>query len=99
MLLKSVSGGKASLSSCLVFQVLHLTFLFISITFVFLALPPLIISVDTVDTALKMNPDEFKAKYGVPKPPPDSSELVFHCQVGRRGAAATKKAYDLGYVK
>ncbi|XP_047441879.1 thiosulfate:glutathione sulfurtransferase [Mugil cephalus] len=56
------------------------------------------IPLDTVEDAMKMNPDAFKAKYGIPKPPQDSSELVFYCQMGKRGAAATKKACDLGYV-
>ncbi|CAG5990424.1 thiosulfate:glutathione sulfurtransferase isoform 2-T2 [Menidia menidia] len=56
------------------------------------------IPVETVETAFAMDPEEFKAKYGVPKPPADAPELVFHCQVGRRGAVATNKAYELGYV-
>ncbi|XP_059201459.1 thiosulfate:glutathione sulfurtransferase [Centropristis striata] len=56
------------------------------------------IPVDTVEAALSMQPDEFKAKYGVTKPPLDAPELVFHCQMGKRGATATTKAQDLGYV-
>lgn len=46
-----------------------------------------------------MEPEEFKAKYGVTKPPLDTPELVFHCQMGRRGEFATDKACKLGYVK
>ncbi|XP_054454000.1 thiosulfate:glutathione sulfurtransferase [Anoplopoma fimbria] len=56
------------------------------------------IPLDTVDAALAMEPEQFKAKYGVTKPPLDAPELVFHCQMGRRGGAATTKAHELGYV-
>lgn len=56
-------------------------------------------SVDTVEAAFKMEPEEFKAKYGVTKPPPDTPELVFHCHMGRRGGIATDKANKLGYIK
>lgn len=55
-------------------------------------------SVNTVQAAFTMESEEFKAKYGVTKPPLDTTELVFHCQLGRRGAAATSKAYELGYL-
>ncbi|XP_049897897.1 thiosulfate:glutathione sulfurtransferase [Epinephelus moara] len=54
--------------------------------------------VDTVETALALTPEEFKAKYGVTKPPLDAPELVFHCQMGKRGGMATNKASELGYV-
>ncbi|XP_061582294.1 thiosulfate:glutathione sulfurtransferase-like [Cololabis saira] len=56
------------------------------------------IPVDTVETALAMNPEEFKAKYGVTKPVLDAPDVVFHCQMGRRGGVATNKALQLGYV-
>uniref|UniRef100_A0A3Q3VRR5 Rhodanese domain-containing protein n=1 Tax=Mola mola TaxID=94237 RepID=A0A3Q3VRR5_MOLML len=56
------------------------------------------IPVDTVEAAFKMEPEEFKAKYGVTKPPPDTPELVFHCHMGRRGGIATDKANKLGYI-
>ncbi|XP_003970293.1 thiosulfate:glutathione sulfurtransferase [Takifugu rubripes] len=56
------------------------------------------IPVDTVEAAFAMEPAEFKAKYGVNKPPLDIPELVFHCQVGRRGGVATDKAQKLGYA-
>ncbi|XP_026187122.1 thiosulfate:glutathione sulfurtransferase-like [Mastacembelus armatus] len=56
------------------------------------------IPVDTVEDALTMDPEEFKTKYGVNKPPPDAPELVFHCQMGGRGRVATLKAHKLGYV-
>ncbi|XP_034400239.1 thiosulfate:glutathione sulfurtransferase [Cyclopterus lumpus] len=56
------------------------------------------IPLDTVDAALLMAPDQFKAKYGVSKPLFDAPELVFHCMMGLRARAATTKAYELGYV-
>ncbi|KAM3612246.1 uncharacterized protein V6R79_005281 [Siganus canaliculatus] len=56
------------------------------------------IPIDTVETALSMEPEMFKAKYGVNKPSLDSQELVFHCFMGKRGNAATETANKLGYV-
>ncbi|XP_070693178.1 thiosulfate:glutathione sulfurtransferase [Pempheris klunzingeri] len=56
------------------------------------------IPIDSVEAALAMEPEEFKAKYGVTKPLLDASELVFHCQVGKRGGIATDKACKVGYV-
>ncbi|XP_029297639.1 thiosulfate:glutathione sulfurtransferase [Cottoperca gobio] len=56
------------------------------------------IPVDTVEAALAMAPAEFEAKYGVTKPPSNAPDLVFHCQMGKRGEIATGKAYELGYV-
>lgn len=56
-------------------------------------------SVDSVEAALTMEPEEFKAKYGVTKPPLDTPELVFHCHMGKRGGIATDKAHNHGYVK
>lgn len=56
------------------------------------------IPVETVESAFAMGPEEFKAKYGITKPPLDTTELVFHCQMGRRGGVATSKAHQLGYV-
>uniref|UniRef100_A0A8D3DT52 Rhodanese domain-containing protein n=1 Tax=Scophthalmus maximus TaxID=52904 RepID=A0A8D3DT52_SCOMX len=56
------------------------------------------IPVSTVEAAFSMEPEEFKAKYGVTKPPLDTPELVFHCQIGKRGGVATGKAREIGYV-
>ncbi|XP_044061158.1 thiosulfate:glutathione sulfurtransferase [Siniperca chuatsi] len=56
------------------------------------------IPLDTVEAALAMGSEEFKAKYGVTKPPLDAPELVFHCQMGKRGGTATGKANKLGYL-
>lgn len=55
------------------------------------------IPVDSVGSALALDPEEFKAKYGVAKPPLDAPELIFHCQMGRRGGLATEKARGLGF--
>ncbi|KAM6953849.1 thiosulfate:glutathione sulfurtransferase [Aplochiton taeniatus] len=55
------------------------------------------IPVDTVESELGLDAAEFKAKYGVTKPPLDAPELIFHCQMGRRGQTATDKAMKLGY--
>ncbi|KAK0138569.1 Thiosulfate:glutathione sulfurtransferase [Merluccius polli] len=57
------------------------------------------VPVDTVETAFALDPAEFKAKYGVAKPSLDAPELVFHCQMGRRGQAATDKALLLGFQR
>uniref|UniRef100_A0A8C2Q190 Rhodanese domain-containing protein n=1 Tax=Cyprinus carpio TaxID=7962 RepID=A0A8C2Q190_CYPCA len=46
---------------------------------------------------MSLDTSEFQSKFGVVKPSLDSSELVFHCQVGRRGAVATEKAGGLGF--
>ncbi|XP_042274906.1 thiosulfate:glutathione sulfurtransferase [Thunnus albacares] len=56
------------------------------------------IPVDTVEAAFAMEPEEFKAKYGVTKPALDAPELVFQCQMGKRGGIATAKAHEIGYI-
>ncbi|XP_061756110.1 thiosulfate:glutathione sulfurtransferase [Nerophis ophidion] len=56
------------------------------------------IPVNTVGEAFTMDAEAFKSKYGVSKPALDSTELVFHCQMGKRGSTATSKAVELGYV-
>ncbi|XP_066575014.1 thiosulfate:glutathione sulfurtransferase [Amia ocellicauda] len=57
------------------------------------------IPVDSVESELALDAASFQAKYGVPKPPADAPDLIFHCQMGRRGAAATQKARALGFNK
>ncbi|CAM2112731.1 thiosulfate:glutathione sulfurtransferase [Caretta caretta] len=57
------------------------------------------IPVAEVEEALKMDPETFKMKYGVDKPRMDDENLIFHCQMGRRGAQATEIAMTLGYAK
>ncbi|XP_075704023.1 thiosulfate:glutathione sulfurtransferase-like [Rhinoderma darwinii] len=55
------------------------------------------IPVTDIEDALKMDPDAFKQKYTVEKPKLDDKNLVFHCQMGRRGQRATEIAHSLGY--
>ncbi|XP_052010776.1 thiosulfate:glutathione sulfurtransferase-like [Xyrauchen texanus] len=55
------------------------------------------IPVENVESDMSLNSAEFQSKFGVPKPSLDSSELVFHCQMGRRGAVATDKSRSLGF--
>ncbi|XP_060109467.1 thiosulfate:glutathione sulfurtransferase [Heteronotia binoei] len=57
------------------------------------------IPVAEVEEALKMDPETFKMKYGVNKPRLDDENLVFHCQIGKRGARAAEIALALGYTK
>uniref|UniRef100_A0A8C8STD3 Rhodanese domain-containing protein n=1 Tax=Pelusios castaneus TaxID=367368 RepID=A0A8C8STD3_9SAUR len=57
------------------------------------------IPVAEIEEALKMDPETFKIKYGVDKPKKDDENLIFHCQMGRRGAQATEIAMILGYTK
>ncbi|XP_075902477.1 thiosulfate:glutathione sulfurtransferase [Nelusetta ayraudi] len=56
------------------------------------------IPVDTVEAAFSLEPEEFKAKYGVAKPQLDAPELVFHCHMGGRGGRATEAARKLGFT-
>ncbi|KAM3910195.1 thiosulfate:glutathione sulfurtransferase [Leptodactylus fuscus] len=55
------------------------------------------IPVTDVEEALKLDPVAFKQTYNVEKPRPDDQNLVFHCQMGRRGQRATEIAQGLGY--
>ncbi|XP_036403489.1 thiosulfate:glutathione sulfurtransferase-like isoform X2 [Megalops cyprinoides] len=57
------------------------------------------IPLDTVESDLVLDPAAFQAKFGVPKPPLDSPELVFHCQTGRRAGMAMEKARSLGFQR
>lgn len=54
---------------------------------------------ENVESDMSLDSAEFKSKFGVAKPSLDSSELIFHCQLGRRGAVATEKARSLGFKK
>ncbi|XP_043113477.1 thiosulfate:glutathione sulfurtransferase [Puntigrus tetrazona] len=55
------------------------------------------IPVGNVESDMSLDASEFQSKFGVDKPSLDSSELVFHCQMGRRGDVATEKARSLGF--
>ncbi|XP_054889965.1 thiosulfate:glutathione sulfurtransferase-like [Poeciliopsis prolifica] len=56
------------------------------------------IPIHTLDTALSMNPEDFKAKYGIVKPPLNVPQMVFYCQSGGRSMMATGKAVNKGYT-
>ncbi|XP_072520150.1 thiosulfate:glutathione sulfurtransferase [Salminus brasiliensis] len=55
------------------------------------------IPVSDVEIDFSLDQDAFQNKFGVAKPPLDAPNLVFHCQMGRRGQAATEKARSLGF--
>ncbi|XP_062380116.1 thiosulfate:glutathione sulfurtransferase [Sardina pilchardus] len=57
------------------------------------------IPVDQVENDMTLDAAAFQQKFGTPKPPLDSPSLIFHCQMGRRGATATQKARSLGFEK
>ena len=57
------------------------------------------ISVGDIPTAFRLSPEEFKAKYGVPKPNVTDENLIFHCQSGRRGKKAVTEVQQLGFEK
>uniref|UniRef100_A0A8C1BXA1 Rhodanese domain-containing protein n=1 Tax=Cyprinus carpio carpio TaxID=630221 RepID=A0A8C1BXA1_CYPCA len=50
-----------------------------------------------VEQALRLNPDQFRERYGVPKPGLEDSDLVLYCQRGIRSLTALETARDLGY--
>ncbi|XP_064424526.1 thiosulfate:glutathione sulfurtransferase isoform X2 [Latimeria chalumnae] len=57
------------------------------------------IPVDEVEMALKMDPEAFRKKYKVEKPTQQDTNIVFHCQMGMRGAQALTTAQSLGYSR
>ncbi|XP_058252855.1 thiosulfate:glutathione sulfurtransferase [Hemibagrus wyckioides] len=56
------------------------------------------IPVEDVEKEFSLDTQDFQEKFGVPKPQLDSHDLVFHCQMGRRGGVATEKARNLGFT-
>lgn len=52
-----------------------------------------------VDQALRLNPDQFKERYGVPKPSTEDTDFVLYCQRGRRSLDALETAWALGYTR
>lgn len=49
-----------------------------------------------LESALQMEPAAFKALYSAEKPKLDEN-LIFFCQIGKRGLQATQLAQRLGY--
>ncbi|XP_008578456.1 PREDICTED: thiosulfate sulfurtransferase/rhodanese-like domain-containing protein 1 isoform X2 [Galeopterus variegatus] len=56
------------------------------------------IPVSELESALQMEPAAFKALYSAEKPEPEDENLVFFCQMGKRGFQATQLAQGLGYT-
>ncbi|XP_043915435.1 thiosulfate:glutathione sulfurtransferase [Protopterus annectens] len=54
------------------------------------------IPVDEIEAALKRDDADFKQKYKINKPKLEDN-IVFYCQMGRRGARSTDIAQSLGY--
>ncbi|XP_023419490.2 thiosulfate:glutathione sulfurtransferase isoform X3 [Cavia porcellus] len=54
-------------------------------------------AVSELENALQMGPAAFQALYSAEKPKLDDENLVFFCQMGRRGLQATQLAQSLGY--
>ncbi|KAA0716906.1 hypothetical protein E1301_Tti016214 [Triplophysa tibetana] len=52
-----------------------------------------------IDQALRLNPDQFREWYGVPKPRTEDTDFVLYCQRGFRSLTALKTAWALGYTR
>ncbi|XP_076877432.1 thiosulfate:glutathione sulfurtransferase [Brachyhypopomus gauderio] len=55
------------------------------------------VPVGEVESVFSLDPDAFRERTGVARPPLDCPALIFHCQLGRRGEAATQTARRLGF--
>ena len=55
-----------------------------------------LLPVSELESALQMEPDAFKALYSAEKPKLEEN-LIFFCQMGKRGLQATQLAQSLGY--
>ncbi|KAB1260145.1 Thiosulfate:glutathione sulfurtransferase [Camelus dromedarius] len=55
------------------------------------------IPVSELESALQMEPAAFKALYSAEKPKLEDENLIFFCQMGKRGLQATHLARGLGY--
>lgn len=55
-------------------------------------------SVSELEMALNMDPAAFQAVYCAEKPKPEDKNLIFFCQMGKRGLQATQLAQGLGYT-
>lgn len=63
-----------------------------------LALHFVLLSVSELESALTMDPAAFRALYSAEKPKLEDKNLVFFCQLGKRGSQATQLAQGLGYT-
>ncbi|XP_032319793.1 thiosulfate:glutathione sulfurtransferase isoform X1 [Camelus ferus] len=57
----------------------------------------LLLPVSELESALQMEPAAFKALYSAEKPKLEDENLIFFCQMGKRGLQATHLARGLGY--
>ncbi|XP_037360351.1 thiosulfate:glutathione sulfurtransferase isoform X1 [Talpa occidentalis] len=56
------------------------------------------IPVSELESALQMEPAAFQALYSAEKPRLEEENLIFFCQIGKRGFLATQLAQNLGYA-
>uniref|UniRef100_A0A8C4M4Q5 Thiosulfate sulfurtransferase like domain containing 1 n=1 Tax=Equus asinus TaxID=9793 RepID=A0A8C4M4Q5_EQUAS len=56
------------------------------------------IPVSELESALQMEPAAFQALYSTQKPKLEDENLIFFCQMGKRGLQATQLAQGLGYT-
>ncbi|XP_048476806.1 thiosulfate:glutathione sulfurtransferase-like isoform X1 [Rhincodon typus] len=56
------------------------------------------IPVNNVKEALSLDPKSFESRFGRQKPRLDAP-VIFHCQLGWRGANATGMAREMGYSR
>uniref|UniRef100_A0A5F5PU45 Thiosulfate sulfurtransferase like domain containing 1 n=2 Tax=Equus TaxID=9789 RepID=A0A5F5PU45_HORSE len=54
--------------------------------------------VSELESALQMEPAAFQALYSTQKPKLEDENLIFFCQMGKRGLQATQLAQGLGYT-
>lgn len=54
--------------------------------------------VSELESALQMEPAAFQALYSAEKPKREDENLIFFCQMGKRGLQATQLARGLGYT-
>lgn len=59
--------------------------------------PPDPSPVSELESALQMEPAAFRAAYSAEKPKLEDENLIFFCQMGKRGSQATQLARSLGY--
>lgn len=59
---------------------------------------PRLLPVSELESALQMEPAAFQALYSAEKPKLQDENLIFFCQMGRRGLQATQLAQGLGYT-
>lgn len=57
-----------------------------------------VLSVSELEAALTMDPAAFHALYSAEKPKLEDKNLIFFCQMGKRGFQATQLAQSLGYT-